>query len=218
MSTPQQIMCRMIKEVRLMFTARHEKKNPGFVKHEFGWLKWPISTQDLCDLYRSERYKLTEIAVLLDPSYTTDQIEECRGILRVHIPDGNVQSASVFPRRGIIIDSVNSFLGLDTPLCVCILPHTHKTKSTSHQKMVNIFKKEKTEPCEGINDPRFRVFLASRATHKAVFVVPEMDAETVKQFKFDYFKVGVCYDFTLVIEYGSMSYCSNNDTFRSKVQ
>ncbi len=159
----------------------------------------------LCDLNRSERYKLTEIAVLLDPSYTTDQIEECRAILREHIPDGDVQSARVFPRRGIIVDSVNSFLGLDTPLCVCILPHTHKTKATSRQKIVNIFKKEKTGSGVGINNPRFSVFMASRATHKAVFVVPEMDAETVKQLKFDYFAVGVCYDFNFILETGSRS-------------
>ncbi len=43
-----------------------------------------------------------------------------------------------------------------------------------------------------IYNPRYEVFLASRATHKAVFVVPEIHVELVHQMKFDYFQVGVC--------------------------
>ncbi len=66
-------------------------------------------------------YKRTEIAVLLDPSYTADRIDKCRSILREHIPDSEIQSSQVFPRKGVVVDSVTSFLGLDAPLCLFIL-------------------------------------------------------------------------------------------------
>ena len=135
----------------------------------------------------AETYKLTEIAVLLDPSYTTDQTDECRSILRKHIPDREVQSAEVFPRKGVVVDSVTSFLGLDAPLCVFILPG-QKIKSSFLQRLL---KRGVTEPDASICNPRFKVFMASRATHKAVFVVPKIDAEIAKELKFDLFHVGV---------------------------
>ncbi len=86
----------------------------------------------------TENYKMSERAILLDPSYTSDQIEECRNILRENIPNSGVQSAHVFPRNGIVVDSVNSFLGLDAPLCVFILPCNSSPKETKSKS-----KKEK---------------------------------------------------------------------------
>ncbi len=40
-----------------------------------------------------------------------------------------------------------------------------------------------------IEDPRCRVFLASRATHRAVFVVSKIDAVFAERMKFDRFLV-----------------------------
>ncbi len=40
-----------------------------------------------------------------------------------------------------------------------------------------------------IFNPRFKVFMASRATYKCVFVVPRMNAEIIKELKFDLFEV-----------------------------
>ncbi len=134
----------------------------------------------------SEAYKVAEIAVLFDPSYTADQIEECRRIMREHIPDSQVQTASVFPRKGVVIDSVNSFLGLDAPLCVFVLSRIGRKKTSFLQRL---FKKEDTEPDTSLHNPHFRVFMASRATHRAVFVVPEIDMEIVNELKFDHLEV-----------------------------
>ncbi len=136
------------------------------------------------NICQAETYNFTDIAVLLDPSYRSDQIEECRSILKNHIPDSGIQSARVFPRTGVVVDSVTSFLGLDAPVCVFIL-RCHKTKSF----LKGTFKRALTEPNTSLCNPRFKVFMASRATHKAVFVVPRMDAEIAKELKFDLFEV-----------------------------
>ncbi len=130
-------------------------------------------------------YKLTEIAVLLDPAYTADQIGKCRSILREHIPDKDAQSAQVFPQKGVVVDSVNSFLGLDAPLCLFILP----IQKTKYSLLQRLFKRGVKEPDANISNPCYKVFMASRATHKAIFVVPKMDAEIAKELKFDRFEV-----------------------------
>ncbi len=139
----------------------------------------------LHNICTAETYKMAEIAILLDPSYTSSQIQECRNILREHLPNTCGHSALVFPRRGVVVDSVNSFLGLDSPLCVFILPHQNKKSSVLRR----LFKRRDTKQDANLCNPRFKVFMASRATHKAVFVVPKMDAEIVKELRFDLFEV-----------------------------
>ena len=143
---------------------------------------------DLANYIRSmsDKYKRTEIAVLLDPSYTADQIDKCRSILKEHIPDKDVQNAKVFPRKGVVVDSVTGFLGLDAPLCLFILPIQKMKKSSFLQRLI---KRGGKETDANISNPCFKVFMASRATHKAVFVVPKMDAEIAKELKFDLFEV-----------------------------
>ncbi len=148
----------------------------------------------LHDIRMSETYKLTEIAVLLDPSFTEDHIERFRAFLREHLPNSGVQSASIFPRNGVVVDSVNSFVGLDAPLCVFILPCCfcpRKTKVSTILFQGFLIKKRKTKINARTSNPHFLVFMASRATHRAVFVGPTMDADIVKELKFDLFEVGV---------------------------
>ncbi len=120
-------------------------------------------------------YDKSVIAVFLDTSQVPETIFQCRRILKMQMPEATFQSASDFPRTGIIVDSVDSFLGLDASLCIFILP------STSGE----------IDPERSLANPRYRVFLASRATHKAVFVVPQIDEHLVKQMKFDRFTVSI---------------------------
>ncbi len=135
----------------------------------------------LRNICMSETYDRREIAVLLDPSYTSDQLEECRTILREQLHGTGIQSARVFPRRGVIVDSVGSFVGLDSTLCVFIL--SHKIQSSIPRK------KRSQSGKVDIYNPHFKVFMATRATHKALFVLPVLVAEIVKQLNFDQFKV-----------------------------
>ncbi len=125
--------------------------------------------QYLCPLLDS-RYQVTEVAVLLDSGYTDDDINNIRYILQTHLPRVSTHSSSVFPREGIIVDRVDSFSGLDAALCIFLLSPEAGTDQEAT-----------------LANPRYRVYLASRATHKAVFVVPKITAEVVQHLKFDYF-------------------------------
>ena len=133
-------------------------------------------------------YSQSDVAVLLDSSYKSGNIEECKHILAKHMPSITLQTADVFPRTGVIVDSVDSFLGLDASVCVFIL-------STARKKSVHplrrIFQRRTTQCEMTMYNPRYEVFLASRATHKAVFVVPELSEDLVHQMKFDHFQVCV---------------------------
>ncbi len=154
------------------------------IKMKHVWKDSPRN--DLANYIRNitmaETYKLTEIAVLLDPSHTIDQIDKCRSLLKTHIPDRGIQSAEVFPREGVVVDSVTSFLGLDAPLCLFILQ-----KKPSFLK--RLFKRRVPKSDARLSNPCFKVFMASRATHRVVFVVSALDVELVKQLKFDVFEV-----------------------------
>ncbi len=118
------------------------------------------------------RYQVTEVAVLLDNGYTDDDIEAVCQILQRHIPTVTTHPAATFPREGIIVDRVETFAGLDATLCIFLLSFGPTTNRDAI-----------------IENPRYRVYLASRATHKAVFIVPKIDADIVQHMKFDYFQV-----------------------------
>ncbi len=115
----------------------------------------------------------SDVAVFLDNSHLQETISQCKKLLTKQMPEVIFQSSVDFPRRGVIVDSVDSFLGLDASICIFILPLTSGG----------------TESRRSLANPRYRVFLASRATHKAVFMVPQIDADLVQQMKFDRFTV-----------------------------
>ncbi len=142
----------------------------------------------LRNICTAETYKLTEIAVLLDSSYTSDQVEESRNILRELLPNSAVQNASVFPRSGVVVDHVSSFLGLDAPLCVFILPSFQCPQKRKSSFLPKSLQRPDMKCDVTISNPRFKVFMASRATHRAVFVVPRINAEIAKELKFDLFE------------------------------
>ena len=145
----------------------------------------------LQSLLLSKIYRQSGVAVLLDSSYTPDKINECKEILAEHIPSVTFQSADVFPRGGVIVDSVDSFLGLDASVCIFLLSKARKTSIPSQNPLRRIFQR-RTMQCEmTMYNPRYEIFLASRATHKAVFVVPELPEDLVHQMKFNHFQVRV---------------------------
>ncbi len=158
----------------------------------------------LRSLLFSEKYSQSEVAILLESSYSSDKIAQCRHILAEYIPSITVQSTGVFPRTGVIIDSVDSFIGLDSIVCVFILSNTPKRSANPPGGFWNYipaflqWKKKQIEFEANLYNPRFAVFLASRATHKAVFVVPELHHDLVHQMKFDHFQVRVLSPFSVL--------------------
>ncbi len=133
------------------------------------------SSNDLVQYLRpllGTRYQVTDVAVLLDSSYTDHNICNVHEVLRSHLPRVATHSAAKFPREGIIVDRVERFAGLDATLCIFLLSYGTATN-----------------PEATIENARYRVYLASRATHKAVFIVPRIDADCVRHMKFDQFQV-----------------------------
>ncbi len=118
------------------------------------------------------RYHATQVAVLLDSGFSTSGVDTIRHILETQLSNIVIQASDMFPRKGITVDKIESFVGLDAPLCIFLL---------SAEGSIN--------PNESIANMRYRVFLASRATQKAVFVVSKIDAELIQCLKFDRFPV-----------------------------
>ncbi len=118
------------------------------------------------------KYPATHVAVLLDSGHTTSDVDTITHILQTQLPQVTVQSSDKFPQEGIIVDKIERFVGLAAPLCIFIL------SADRH-----------TNPNETIENARYRVFLASRATQKAVFVVSKIDTEIIQCLKFDHFQV-----------------------------
>ncbi len=124
------------------------------------------------------KYQYTDVALLLDSGYSTAQVGAIRQILQtqlqIQFPGITTQTSEKFPRRGIVVDKIDTFFGLDATLCMFLL--TSAGKKSDGQTLDN---------------PRYRVFLASRATHKAVFVVSRIDSGLVHQMKFDRFEASI---------------------------
>ncbi len=131
-------------------------------------------------------YRQSEVAILFESSYSPDKIQHCKDIVAENVPSATVHNADMFPRTGIIVDSVDSFLGLDASVCVFILSNTRKT---SIHPLSRIFQRRTMQSEMNMYNSRYVVFLASRAIHKAVFVVPEIPEELVHHMKFDHFQV-----------------------------
>ncbi len=118
------------------------------------------------------RYHPTQVAVLLDSGHSPSDVDTIGHILETQLSHTTIQTSDKFPRKGITVDKIDSFVGLDAPLCIFLLSAERSTN-----------------PNEVITNTRYRVFLASRATQKAVFVVSKIDAELIQCLKFDHFQV-----------------------------
>ncbi len=128
---------------------------------------------DAASSFTPAKYHVTGVAVLLHAKYMTSDIQALREIMRTQFPRITIQSADEFPRKGIIVDRVENFIGLDAALCIFLLsPREEAPDLTMH-------------------NPRYRIFLASRATHKAVFVVPQIDPTLIQCMKFDRIRASI---------------------------
>ena len=122
------------------------------------------------------KYQATEVAVLFDERYPHVYIEEICDILQTYCePRITTQTSEVFPRSGIVVDKISTFIGLDAPLCIFILSPAGAV------------------PHLTLDIPSYKVFLGSRATREGVFVVPKIDADLAKCMKFDHFNLKVSY-------------------------
>ncbi len=90
---------------------------------------------------------------------------------------------------GAIVHSVDSFLGLDASVCIFILSNTRLENSVHPHRRT--FQRRKIQYEMTMYNPRYEVFLSSRATHKADFVVPELHMNLVHQMNLDHFEVHV---------------------------
>ncbi len=122
-------------------------------------------------------YAQTDIAVLIDTDSPDQDVRRCRQILRNHIPNVEVHSAATFPRTGIVVDCLDSFHGLDAGVCFYVLSSRRLKKRDFLHRIIY----------RSIYNPKYLAFLASRAIHKAVFVVPKLDMKTFKEMLFDCF-------------------------------
>ncbi len=134
-------------------------------------------------LFLFENYRQSEVAILFDSAFTPF-IQEFKLSIAEHFSEVIFQSADVFPRTGVIVDSVDSFFGLDASVCVFILSNTEKK---SVHPLRRIFRGRKAKCEMNMYNPRYEVFLASRAVYKAVFVVEELHDDLVHHMKFDHF-------------------------------
>ncbi len=115
------------------------------------------------------KYQVTDVTILLDGGYTGDKVDDIHRILREQLPGVSTHASDKFPRDGIVVDRIESFIGLDAGLCIFLLSPILEHRISENS--------------------RYRIFLASRATHKAVFVVSKIDAAFAESMKFDYFQV-----------------------------
>ncbi len=134
------------------------------------------------------RYHATQVAVLLDFGHSPSDVGTMGHILETQLSPIPIHASDMFPRKGITVDKIERFVGLDAPLCIFLL---------SAEGGAN--------PNEDIANMRYRVFLASRATQKAVFVVSKIDAELIQCLKFDRFPVSK--QFPLVVNVNCFYIC-----------
>ncbi len=125
-------------------------------------------------------YEPRTIAVLLNvQTGTWELLQTCRDILQRGLPSDIIQTAGDFPRKGIVLDSVDNFVGQDADVCIWV--------ACSAEECL-----EKAE---------YRAFLASRAIYRAVFVIPEFKQSIIEQMKFDQIKV-CCFPKLFLIQQG----------------
>ena len=122
-------------------------------------------------------YAAHDIAVLIDTDSPGQDITQFKNILREYIRDVDMHSAATYPRRGIVVDCLDSFHGLDAGVCFYILSSTRMKKRNYLYRNIR----------RGIYNPKYLAFLASRAIHKAVFLVPKLDTKVFKELLFDCF-------------------------------
>ncbi len=130
--------------------------------------------------HRHLHYTAQDIAVLIDTDKPDQDVEYFQEIVRKHIPHVKIHSAATYPRKGIVVDSLDSFHGLDAGVCFYVLSIDKIKEKTVLQKLFS-------DSCRSIYNPKYLAFLASRAIYKAVFLVPKLNVKVFREMLFDYF-------------------------------
>ena len=124
-----------------------------------------------------QRYAAHDIAVLIDTDSSDQDVWDFQKLLSKYIPNVEIHPAATFPRTGIVVDCLDSFHGLDAGVCLYVLSSTRMKRRDKLYRNIQ----------RGIYNPKYIAFLASRAIHKAVFVVPKLDTKVFKGLLFDCF-------------------------------
>ncbi len=142
-----------------------------------------------------KQYSMCDIAILVDTMRTGEDILGCKRLMEKYVPGSSVQTASKFPRKGVVVDSVDSFGGLDAAVCFFVLAPSRMERKSKFTKFLRC-----NEGHRSIYNPKYTAFLASRAIHRAVFVLPELNFEVFKTLLFDSFtpQVSTCVQNILV--------------------
>ena len=115
-------------------------------------------------------YQPTDLAVLVDTPNVERDVELFRNILENHYPECRPQDASLYPVRGVRVEKLNNFMGIDAKVCICI-PRMKTGKSKSKSNFAN---------------PKYRNYIASRGIFNVIFITEEeLDSDAAHHMQLD---------------------------------
>ena len=115
-------------------------------------------------------YQPTDLAVLVDTPTVERDVEFFRKSLENHYPECRPQDASLYPVRGVRVEKLNNFMGIDAKVCICI-PRMKTGKSKSKSNFTN---------------PKYRNYIASRGIFKVIFLTEEeLDSDAAHHMQLD---------------------------------
>jgi hypothetical protein len=116
-------------------------------------------------LSRDYVYVQSDIAILVDDDdedLAQAKADFYRNVFRHHAHDIHVHSASEYPVKGIVVDVLENFSGLDARYCIFVVPMT-KTEFTVH----------------GLHNTKYKIFIASRGVDRVDYVLPTRITSTL---------------------------------------
>ena len=114
----------------------------------------------------------TDVTVLVDTENAPADAAMIYGILDHHCHNWIIHNACVYPVKGIRVETVDRFIGLDSPVIICI---------PSQAVIRNVHKENRS-----FSNPRYRAFVASRALRRLVWLTEDtLDAKLVDDFRFN---------------------------------
>ena len=106
-------------------------KSNGILKH----------TQELCASGTGGRgYSPRDVAILVDrgsPHDTRATVELLKMLFLKHWPQGQPQSAVIYPTQGIIIDSLENFIGIDSCMILCPVWNESQLQNAKYRNAVS---------------------------------------------------------------------------------
>ena len=117
-------------------------------------------------------YSEKDIAILVDQMSdlaTKECVTLFRNVFKTFWPEGCVQAAGTYPRKGVIIDSLDNFAGLEAKVVLFVLANRDKWLSN-----------------RTITNPRYLVAIASRGIDRVDFIQEDpISLDVAKIMKYD---------------------------------